>query len=55
MHRVLWGYRTAGVHTGMGRYYIRKCFLEEVMVRITMIMTNLYKRLIMYQALFQTL
>lgn len=32
MHRVLWGHRTAGVHTGMGRDWIRKSLLEEVMI-----------------------
>ena len=30
-------------------------FLEEVMVRMTVVTANLYKRLIMCQALFQTL
>lgn len=29
MYRVLWGHRTAGMHTGMGSDRIRKGLLEE--------------------------
>ena len=40
---------------GDGKVLDQKSFLEEVMVRVTVATANLYKRLIMCQALFQTL
>ena len=40
---------------GDGKMLDQKSFLEEVMVRMTVVMAKLYKRLIMYQALFQKL
>lgn len=42
MQQVLWRYRTARVHTGMERDWIKKGFLlEEVIIRINIVRITL--------------